>query len=96
MCYIFNESGCSRACIHIATHKDRGAKSYCRETIEVVSDILSSEVLRAPSTTTSATTLATGKEFLSRELFALDREKIPGPLCGDSLVTLMEKFRLLS
>ena len=75
MYYIINKTGLSRACIHIDTHKHPVAKDYCQETIEVVSDILSNEVLRTPSATTFAIALAAGKEFLSRELFALDRRE---------------------
>ena len=96
MYYILNNNGLGRACIHVGTHKHLVAKDYCRETSEIVSGILSDAVQKAPMATTSANALAASKEFLSKELFALDREGILEPLYGDSLVAVMEKFRLLS
>ena len=96
MYYILNNNGLDRACIHVGTHKHHVTKGYCRETIEIVSGILSNAVQKAPMSTTSAITLAASKEFLTKELFALDREGTLEPLRGDLLVAVMEKFRVLS
>ena len=96
MYYVVNKSSLNRACIHVGTHQHPIAKGICRESVERVTKIVGNEVNKTPTAKNSAIALAASKEFLSSEIFALDREDTPEPLRGDSLVKVMERFRILS
>ena len=91
-----NKSGLGRACIHVGTHQHPVANGLFQESIERATQILETHVNKTPTATNSAIALAASKEFLSTEIFALDREGTPKPLCGESLIKVMDRFRILS
>ena len=84
----------TRACIYIGIHDHQVAKGHYRDAMVQIREIVKDQVSRSPNATSSAISLAVGKELLMQGL--IDKDGVGSAMSEGELSLVFEKWSKLS